>query len=244
MPYPIKTARQRQEIPMIGDPPVLTMRRNFKRPDKKVVAAFAGVPTGFVVDAMGGRGALHYRIKSVVPVKGVMVGVALTSENGPADNLGLFGSLSIAEPGDVLVASTEGFMVTAITGDLLLGMAKNKGVIGFVTDGAVRDLAGILDVGLPTYCTGITPNSPVKNGPGSIGLPVVVGGVTVESGDIVIGDQDGVVIVPRGRAEEVLASLEGVRAAEAKMDAAVKAGMLLPDSIKAILASGRVHEID
>jgi 4-hydroxy-4-methyl-2-oxoglutarate aldolase len=179
-----------------------------------------------------------------VPVKGVMVGVALTSENGPADNLGLFGSLSIAEPGDVLVASTEGFMVTAITGDLLLGMAKNKGVIGFVTDGAVRDLAGILGVGLPTYCAGITPNSPVKNGPGSAGLPVVVGGVAVESGDIVIGDDDGVVIVPRGRAEEVLASLEGVRAAEAKMDAAVKAGMLLPDSVKTILASGRVHEID
>jgi 4-hydroxy-4-methyl-2-oxoglutarate aldolase len=229
---------------MIGDPPVLTMRRNFKRPEKKVVAAFAGMPTGFVVDAMGGRGALDYRIKSVVPVKGVMVGVALTSDNGPADNLGLFGSLSIAETGDVLVASTEGFKVTAITGDLLLGMAKNKGVIGFVTDGVVRDLPGILGVGLPTYCTGITPNSPVKNGPGSVGLPVVVGGVKVESGDIVIGDEDGVVIVPRERAEEVLASLEGVRAAEAKMDAAVKAGMLLPDSVKAILASGRVHEID
>jgi 4-hydroxy-4-methyl-2-oxoglutarate aldolase len=229
---------------MIGDPPVLIMRRNFKRPDKKVVAAFAGVPTGHVVDAMGGRGALDYRIKSVVPVKGVMVGVAVTSDNGPADNLALFGSLSIAQAGDVLVAGTEAFMVTAVTGDLLLGMAKNRGVIGFVTDGVVRDLPGILGVGMPTYCAGITPNSPVKNGPGTVGLPVVVGGVTVESGDIVIGDQDGVVIVPQARAEAVLASLEGVRAAEAKMEGQVKAGMLLPDSVKAILASGRVQEID
>ena len=83
-----------------------------------------------------------------------------------------------------------------------------------------------------------------KNGPGSAGLPVVIGGVAIESGDIVIGDADGVVIVPRGRAEEVLKNLEGVRAAEAKMDAQVKAGMLLPDSVKAILASDRVRIVD
>lgn len=229
---------------MIGDAPLLTMRRKFQRPDPKVVAAFAGVPTGFVVDAMGGRGGLDYRIKSVVPVQGVMVGVALTSDNGPADNLALFGSVSIAEPGDVLVSATDAFTATAVTGDLLLGMARNKGVVGFVTDGVVRDLPGILGVGLPTYCTGITPNSPAKNGPGTVGLPIVLGGVNIESGDIVIGDQDGVVIVPRARAEEVLASLDGVRKSEAKMDAAVKAGMLLPDSVKAILASGRIHEID
>ena len=97
---------------------------------------------------------------------------------------------------------------------------------------------------MPTYCTGVTPNSPAKNGPGTVGLPIVLGGVQVESGDIVVGDQDGVVIVPRARAEEVLASLDGVRAAEAQMDAAVKAGMLLPDGVKAILASGRIREID
>lgn len=229
---------------MIGDAPLLTMRRKFPRPDPKIVAGFAGVPTGFVVDAMSGRGGLDCRIKPVTPVKGVMVGVALTSDNGPADNLALFGSLSIAEAGDVLVTATDAFMAAAVTGDLLLGMAKNKGVVGFVTDGVVRDLPGIVAVGLPTYCAGITPNSPAKNGPGTVGLPISLGGVHVESGDIVIGDQDGVVIVPRERAAEVLKGLEGVRAAEAKMDAAVKAGMLLPDSVKAILASGRIHEID
>jgi hypothetical protein len=78
-------------------------------------------------------------------------------------------------------------------------MLKNRGVLAFVTDGLVRDLPGLLAVGLPVYCAGLTPNSPVRNGPGTVGLPVVVGGVHVEAGDIVVADQDGVVIVPRGQ---------------------------------------------
>ncbi|MBL9033765.1 MAG: 4-hydroxy-4-methyl-2-oxoglutarate aldolase [Rhodospirillaceae bacterium] len=228
---------------MIKDPPLLTLRRDFPRPDPAQVAAFAGVPTGYVVDALGGRGALDYRIKPLLPVAVPLVGVAVTCHCGPADNLALFGALAVARPGDILVAATDGFTATAVTGDLLLGMAQNRGLAGLVTDGLARDLAGIRAVGLPIYGAGLTPNSPVRNGPGTVGLPVVVGGVAVEAGDILIGDEDGVVAVPRGRIAAVLARLTQVRAAEAALEAKVKAGLQVPDFIQSILDSDRVVEV-
>lgn len=228
---------------MIKDPPLLTIRRDFPRPSPQDVAAFAGVPTGYAVDAMNGRGALDYRIKPLAPASAVMVGVAVTCDCGPADNLALFGALAVAQPGDILVAATDGFTATAVTGDLLMGMAKNRGLKGLVTDGLVRDIVGILGVGLPVYCAGVTPNSPVRNGPGTVGLPVVLGGVAIESGDIIIGDGDGVVIVPRMQISSVLERLAAVRAAEAALEAKVKAGLEVPDFVQAILNSDRVVEI-
>lgn len=228
---------------MIKDPPLLSLRRDFPRPGAAEIAAFAGMPTGYVVDALGGRGALDYRIKPLLPVSAPLVGVAITCHCGPADNLALFGALAVARPGDILVAATDGFSATAVTGDLLLGMAQNRGVAGLVTDGLARDLVGIRAVGLPIYCAGLTPNSPVRNGPGTVGLPVVVGGVAIESGDILVGDEDGVVAVPRGQIAAVLARLAHVRAAEAALDAKVKAGLQVPDFVQSILDSDRVVEV-
>ena len=227
---------------MIKDPPLLRIRRKFPRPSKNILAAFAGVPTGFATDAMNGRGALDYRIKPLSAPKEVMVGVAMTCHCGPADNLALFGALATAEPGDVLLAATDGFTETSVTGDLLLGMAKNRGLKGIVTDGVARDVPGILAVGLPLYCIGVNPNSPARNGPGTVGHAIVIGGVSVMPGDIVIGDGDGIVIVPRVDVEAVLKRLADVKAAEASLDAKVKAGLEIPDFIKAILASDRVIE--
>jgi len=125
----------------------------------------------------------------------------------------------------------------------MLGMARNRGVAGFVTDGMVRDIVGILAVGLPVYCAGVTPNSPVRNGPGAVGDPVDLGGLRVESGDIIIGDRDGIVVVPRARAEGVLKALADVRAAEAALEAKVKGGLEIPDFAVAILKSDRVRHI-
>jgi len=229
---------------MIKDPPVLTVRRNFPRPAPADIAAFADVPTGHVVDALGGRGALDYRIKPHVPMKSIMVGVAVTCHCGPADNMALFGALEAAKAGDVLIAATDGFTATALVGDLFMGMARNRGLKGLVTDGLARDLPGILGVGLPVYCAGITPNSPARVGPGTVGLPVVVGGVTVESGDIIIGDVDGVVVVRRGEIGDVLEKLKEVRVAEAALEAKVKSGLEVPEFFKAVLASGRVVEVE
>ena len=228
---------------MIKDPPLLTIRRDFPRPAPEDIASFAGVPTGYAIDAMNGRGTLDYRIKPVASAISVLVGVAITCQCGPADNLALFAALATAKAGDVLVAATDGCTSTSVSGDLLLGMAKNRGIKGLVTDGLVRDLAGILNVGLPVYCAGITANSPVRNGPGTVGQPVVLGGVTIESGDLILGDNDGIVVVPRGQVKAVLARLPEIRAAEAALEAKVKAGLEVPDFIQSILNSDRVIEI-
>ncbi|CAN5258050.1 RraA family protein [soil metagenome] len=228
---------------MIKDPPVLRIRRGFTRPSAKLLAAFAGVPTGHLVDAMNGGGCLDYRIKPLAESSSVMVGTAVTCQSGPADNLALFGALHAARRGDILMAGTEGYTGTAITGDLLLGMAKNRGVAGFVTDGLVRDLVGILGVGMPVYCAGLTANSPARNGPGTVGLPIVLGGVRVESGDIVVGDRDGVVIVPRAEAQNVLTRLEGVREAEKNLEALVRGGLEIPDFVQTIIDSDKVVEV-
>ena len=228
---------------MIKDPPLLRIRRGFTRPTEALLAGFAGIPTGYLVDAMNGSGCLDYRIKPLVQRKTVMVGTAVTCHAGPSDNLALFGAVHAARKGDVLVAATDAYMGAAITGDLLLGMARNRGVAGLVTDGLVRDLVGILDVDIPVYCAGLTANSPARNGPGTVGLPIVLGGVRVDSGDIVVGDRDGVVIVPLAEATNVLGRLGGIKAAEASLEAKVKAGLEIPDFIQAIMESGRVEEI-
>jgi 4-hydroxy-4-methyl-2-oxoglutarate aldolase len=227
---------------MIKDPPLLTIRRDFPRPGAAVMKAFAGVPTGYVVDAMAGRGGLDYRIKPLSPQNTPLVGVAMTCHCGPADNLALFGAMATAQAGDILVAATDAFTGTSVTGDLLLGMAKNRGLLGLVTDGLVRDLAAVLGVGQPVYCAGVTPNSPARNGPGTVGHVVTMGGMTIAPGDIVIGDNDGVVIIPLAQAESVLGKLKDVKAAEAALEANVKGGLEVPDFVQAILDSDHVVE--
>lgn len=229
---------------MIEDPPLLTIRRDFERPPPELVQAFAGVPTGHLVDAMEGRGTLHHSIQALLPAKASLLGVAVTCHCGPADNLAVFGALDIARRGDVVVAAADGFMKTSVTGDLLLGMARNKGVAGFVTDGLVRDVAGIEAVGLPVYCAGVTANSPARNGPGTVGFPVVLGDAVVNSGDLLVGDRDGVVVVPRLQADSVLARLPAIRAAEQALEAKVRAGLELPDFVRDVLRSGRTRFVD
>jgi 4-hydroxy-4-methyl-2-oxoglutarate aldolase len=229
---------------MIDDPPLLTIRRKFKRPDRALLAAFAGAPASFIVDAMGGRGAMDWRIKPLPGTPPRFVGTALPCLNGPADNLALCAAIAVCEPGDVLIAATDGFTGCAVVGDLVLGIAKNRGAAGIVTDGLARDLADIQDLAFPCFARGVSPNSPVRNGPGAVGLPVICGGLRVEAGDIVIGDPDAVVVVPQAQATTVLARLDAVRAKEAKMLQAVRGGLKEPSFMAELLAGDRVRYID
>ncbi len=210
---------------MIEDAPSIQIGETARRPRPEQVAAFRGALTGNVVDALGGSGAMDYRIDPVVPGQDSFCGPALVCDNGPADNLAVFASLEHLRDGDVIVAATGGHTGCAITGDLLLGMARNGGAIAFVTDGCVRDIPGIRGVGIPCFAVGVTPNSPAKTGPGTVGFPVVVGGVPVATGDLVVGDQDGVVVIPFDRIDECIERLARVRKAEAALEAKVKAGL-------------------
>ena len=213
---------------MIEDAPALQIQTPFRRARPDQLAALQGVPTGHIVDALGGGGALDYRIKPVIPEQAVFCGAAVTCNAGPADNLAVIGTLGHLQPGDVIVATSGGYTGCAIVGDLVLGMARNGGAIAFVTDGCVRDIPGIRSVGLPCFCVGVTPNSPAREGPGTVGFPIVIGGVAIATGDILIGDQDGVVVVPFDRIEAVIAALPKVRAAEAGLESQVKAGLRVP----------------
>jgi 4-hydroxy-4-methyl-2-oxoglutarate aldolase len=209
----------------------LTIKRNFKRTGSNLVKKFMGLPTGNVCDAQGRIGAVDYRIKPVGKMS-QFCGTALTVDTGPRDNLASWAALEVAKPGDIMVITTGDYTGCSVAGDIYVGMAKNAGVAAIITDGAVRDLPGIEEVGIPVFARGISPNSPWKNGPGRVGLPIVIGGVAVKAGDIVVGDQDGVVIVAREKAAEVARALQAVFAKEKQMEAAVKAGLTAPAWLK------------
>lgn len=212
---------------MIDEAPRI-QQRPVARPAASLVDALRGTPTGFIVDAMGGKGALDFRIKPAIADQAACCGAALTCDAGPADNLALVAALQSVQPGDVLVAATGNCTGCAVTGDLVLGMARNSGAVGFVTDGCVRDLPGIRTVGLPCFCVGITPNSPARSEPGTVGFPVTIAGHPVASGDVIVADQDGVVVVPQAQLEDVIARLPAIRAAEAAMDQDVRDGLRVP----------------
>jgi len=222
---------------MIEEPLPLVFAPSIERPPTEVVERFRA-PTSFIVDAMNGTGALDWRIKQLVG--GSFVGVALTCDCGPLDNLAFMAALAESKPGDVLVVATNGYTGAAVTGDLLMYVARNRGVTALVTDGLVRDFEDLEKVGVPTFAMGLTPNSPQRRGPGSVGLPIVCGGVTVASGDVVVGDRDGVVVVPRTRFDETLGNLDRVKAAEAATLERVRAGLKeLPVQVPALERMGR-----
>ena len=210
----------------------LTIKRNFKRTGQKLVRKFMNLPTGNVCDAQGRTGALDHRIKPVSK-KSQLCGTALTVDAGPRDNLAPWAALEFAKPGDIIVITTGEHLDCAVVGDIYVGMANNAGVAGIVTDGVVRDLPGINDVGIPVFARGISPNSPWKNGPGRVGLPILIGRVAVKAGDIVVGDQDGIVIVAREKAGDVARAIQAVLDKEKQMEAGVKAGLTVPAWLKA-----------
>lgn len=209
---------------MIENQPVLTIHRGHRRPDARLIEAFRGAQTSHLADAMDGRGAVDWRIKPLDPANANFTGPALTAHSYPADIYGMVGAALEAEPGDVIMCANEHYTGTAVIGDLAAGMMRNKGLVAFVTDGLARDRAGIVAAGLPVFAMGISPNSPACTGPGQVGAPVVLGGVQVCPGDIVVGDADGVVVIPLAQAETVLARLRSVQAAERAAEEAVKAG--------------------
>lgn len=227
----------------MAEPPTLTLRRDWPRPPAEVLSAWKGVPSGFAVDALGRSGALDHAIRPVWD-GGAFAGSALTVWTTPRDNLAPYAALRLAKPGDVMVIATgaaEGF---SVIGDLVIGMMRNCGIVAVVTDGLVRDVAGIREAGIPVHARGISPNSPFKNGPGGVGVPVSIGGCVVEPGDLVLGDADGVVVVPRARLPEAEAELAAVRRKEAEMDAAVRGGMKSPPWLDEALARPGVRWID
>jgi 4-hydroxy-4-methyl-2-oxoglutarate aldolase len=210
---------------MIGNPSRLVIKSKVARLRAEQLAPFRERSTSFVVDAMNGRGALDHAIKPL-DARSRFVGSALTARAGARDNLAALAALDLLEPGDVLVIATQGFTGTATLGDNMARIAQLRGAVALVTDGMVRDADEIVALGIPCFCRGVTPNSAFPSGPGEVGLPLALGEVAVESGDLVLGDADGVVIVPQRALAAVTERLEQVAAKEAALHERIAAGRI------------------
>jgi 4-hydroxy-4-methyl-2-oxoglutarate aldolase len=227
----------------MAEPASLTIRRDWPRLDANTLAVFKNAPTGFVVDAIGRAGALDHRIRPVWDGPR-FVGSALPVWATARDNLAPYAAIKFAQPGDAMVIATGEYDGASVIGDVIIGMMKNAGIVAAITDGLVRDVQGIIEVGIPVYARGLTPNSPFKHGPGTIGLPIAIGGVTVEAGDLVVGDRDGVVVVPRWRIREAAVELSAIREKEAGMEALVRSGATMPAWLDARLLDDAVRYVE
>lgn len=175
-----------------------------ERPPADLVEQFRRHDTAKVGDSMGRYGIMHHRVKSIQPGMRLL-GPAVTVLTRPGDALYVARAADIAQPGDVIVIDAGADPDVAIIGErIAYYMQEKRGVVGIVVDGAVRDIAGIREMAFPTFASGISPRIFGSQGPGAINVPISCGGVPVNPGDLVLGDDDGVVVVPREDAKRVL----------------------------------------
>lgn len=177
-----------------------------KLADPDVVQGFCGLPASNVGDTFERIGCMDPRIKLMSNPKGVSwVGNALTIKSRGGDNLLIHYALeNLAKEGDFLIISNEGCPTRSVIGQNMACSMQSLKLAGIVIDGPIRDLDAIREMDLPIYATGACPGGPFKDGPGEINVPVACGNITVNPGDVVVGDWDGICIVPRQEAAEIL----------------------------------------
>ncbi|EGL81790.1 Dimethylmenaquinone methyltransferase [Caldalkalibacillus thermarum TA2.A1] len=172
-----------------------------------VIEKLRKLPTTAISDALGG---LYHLDQAIKPLKEEwkVAGKACTVKLRAADNKMLLQAMREAEEGDVLVIDARGYTYNAICGDFMVELAKVLGIAGLVIDGAVRDVQGIKAVDLPVFCRGITVAASDKAGSGEVNVPISCAGAAVHPGDLIVGDADGVVVIPQEKVEAVLAKAQ------------------------------------
>lgn len=168
-----------------------------------VIEQFNNIPTTAVSDALKGMNNVDASIKPLQETYKI-AGPAYTVKLPVGDNLMLLQALKEAKPGDVLVVDVKGDSYRAIAGDFVVGMMQTLELGGLVVNGVIRDLLDVRKLNFPVFSKGTTVASGSKNGPGEINVPISCGGVSVNPGDIVVGDIDGIVVIPKPDAEQVL----------------------------------------
>lgn len=221
--------------------PGFRVRSRIDRPDPETVQGLASFATPDVSDLMNRLYTMVPAIHNMTDAGLSIAGPACTVKVFPGDNLMVHKSLDIARPGDVVVVDAGASMMTAVLGDLVATKARHRGIAGFIVDGLVRDLPAIQALGdFPVFARGVTPIGPLHRGPGEVNYPISAGGIVVSPGDIVLGDLNGVVVVPRVVAVELLGRLRAKAAAEAEYLAAVAAGVFSNAWVDDILQAGGV----
>lgn len=206
----------------------------------ELLERFRGQASSNLADAMGRFNFMDAGIQSRSSF--LLCGLAVTVNARPADNLMVHKALSVAAPGDVVVVSTGGNSTSAVFGELMCHTASAAGLGGIVVDGAIRDVERITALGFPAYSRSVSPGACDKDGPGEINVPISCGGIVVCPGDIVVGDSDGIAVVPARDAAEVLDLVAALIARESNRIAEIKGGVLFkPDIDDALRKHGIIE---
>jgi regulator of RNase E activity RraA len=205
-----------------------------------IVTRFRGLASSNLADAMGRFNFMDAGMQSRSGLP--LCGLAVTVNARPADNLMIHKAMQVAEPGDIVVVNTCGNIASAVFGELMCHTAAAKGLGGIVVDGAIRDVDGITKLGFSAYSRSVSPGGCDKDGPGEINVPISCGGTVVSPGDIVVGDADGIAVVPRADAEEVLTLVAQLMTREAKRIVDIEHGELFRAEIDESLRKNGVIE--
>ena len=210
-------------------------------PDLAVMKEFKNIPASNVADVMERSCAMNPRIHLVSkPHDQMMVGPAYTVKGRAGDNLTLHAALNYVSEGDVIVFSNEEDNTRAILGEVMMAYLRyTKKIAGIIIDGPIRDIDEIGKWDFPVYCTGTTPGGPYKEGPGEINVPIACGGISVNPGDIILGDPDGAICIPRKDAATILKNAKAFQAKDEGKLAASRNGPANREWVtKAIEAKG------
>jgi RraA family protein len=194
-----------------------------ERVDPALIARAARLPAANIGDVMSRMQTMRGGFRRFGGRRAI-AGPAFTVRTRAGDNLLLHRACDMAAPGDIIVADGGGDLSIALMGELMAGYALKRGVQGIVLDGAVRDVEALAALDIGIWARGATPSGPYKDGPGEIGYPISCGGQVVMPGDLIVADADGVVVVPRAHAAEVVAAAEAHQAKEQRAQAAIAAG--------------------
>lgn len=201
----------------------LQIREPLHRVDPALVQKFRAIPVANISDVMGRLAAGGPRLRPM-HAGGVLAGPAYTVKTRPGDNLLIHKALDMAQPGDVLVVDAGGDLTNSLVGEMMLTHAEKRGLAGMVLNGAVRDLGHIKNHGFPVFAAGVTHRGPYKSGPGEINVSIALDGMVIEPGDLIVGDDDGLVCVPFVQAEAIFREAFAKHEAENKQMAAILAG--------------------
>lgn len=196
--------------------------KSIPRPSQAMLERFLGYQSANIGDCLNRSAALTSKLKSSNNKS--FVGSALTVSTQAGDNLMVYIALDMIEEGDVLVISAKGYEDRAILGEIIAKLAQRKGIKAIIVEGAIRDIEVISTLNMPVYYTALSPNGPYKNGPGEINTEISIGSKIIKPGDIIVGDADGVVVVPQKEVENVFHQLQKVEAYESELLSKIEKG--------------------
>lgn len=178
------------------------------RADRAIVEQFQDIPSSNIGDMMNRLYCMREDITRIGKHEKCLLGTAFTVKVPDGDNVFIHKALDMVQPGDVLVIDGNGCTSRSLMGEIMFTYAQNNGVAGIIVDGAIRDSDSLDTLDIPVYACAITPQGPYKNGPGEINVPVSCGGQVVFPGDILVGDADGVCVIHKEDAADVLAAVK------------------------------------